>query len=87
MTAPLTLNDATQFTRAVLWDGQRSTLTISTQQGGGWFAFMHREDWSSRWLRHVGERTFWATMSPTRFPTAQAAFDAAMATPQITEAP
>ena len=76
MTAPLTLDDATQFTREVLWRGEL-VLLVTTKYARGWQVVMHRS---------LDGPSLWSPVGRSIFPTAQAALDAAMGTPQITEA-
>ena len=74
---PLTLDDATQFIRQVLLRGD-PVLLVVTQHVSGWQVTMRRTPQGS---------ALWSAVGKSSFRTAQAALDAAMATPQITEAP
>ena len=84
----LTIDDATQFTRPVLWEGAPARLTMSRVAVGRWsVGVIEVGGWrDDRWLVS-GSEPKWGMHRVHPFPTAQAALDAAMATPQITEAP
>ncbi len=81
---PLTLDDATQFTRPVLHDRRPATLLVTKTKGTWDCVSIDRRSGRAVWL-YKSLRLSWEPNAMTPFPTAQAALDAAMATPQITE--
>lgn len=90
MSEHLAIEHATRYLVPVTWDGDAADLCVSRDRHGAWSAGVTPTGWATLWLCDTTAQPWGRWRSNvseiSTFPTARAAYDAALATDQLEEA-